>query len=85
MWTYITDDPRRREEHLSRLSSVLSRPVEYLAPRVLIGPVEHCATLLTEYARAGVDEIFLWPVDDLEDQLTRFIQEVAPLVDEVFT
>ncbi len=80
MWTYITDDPRRRDEHLSRLSSVLNRPVEYLAPRVLIGSVEHCATLLTEYAKAGIDEIFLWPVDDPEDQLGRFAQEVAPLV-----
>jgi alkanesulfonate monooxygenase SsuD/methylene tetrahydromethanopterin reductase-like flavin-dependent oxidoreductase (luciferase family) len=83
MWTYITDDPHRRDEHLSRLSSMLNRPVEYLAPRVLIGSVEHCAALLTGYARAGIDEIFLWPIDDLEDQLTRFTQEVAPIVDDV--
>lgn len=83
MWTYIADDPRRREKHLSRLSSVLNRPVEYLAPRVLVGSVEHCAGLLTEYARAGIDEIFLWPIDDIEDQLARFTHEVAPLVDDV--
>lgn len=81
MWTYVTDDPRRREEHLTRLSSMLNRPVEYLAPRVLIGSVEHCATLLTGYAKAGIDEIFLWPTGDLEVQLARFTQEVAPLVD----
>jgi alkanesulfonate monooxygenase SsuD/methylene tetrahydromethanopterin reductase-like flavin-dependent oxidoreductase (luciferase family) len=62
---------------------MLNRPVEYLAPRVLIGSVEHCATLLTEYAQAGIDEIFLWPIDDLEDQLARFTQEVTPLVDDV--
>jgi alkanesulfonate monooxygenase SsuD/methylene tetrahydromethanopterin reductase-like flavin-dependent oxidoreductase (luciferase family) len=83
MWTYITDDPRRRDEHLSRLSSMLNRPVEYLAPRVLIGSVEHCARLLTGYANAGIDEIFLWPVDDLEDQLARFTHEVVPLVGDV--
>jgi alkanesulfonate monooxygenase SsuD/methylene tetrahydromethanopterin reductase-like flavin-dependent oxidoreductase (luciferase family) len=80
MWTYITEDPRRRDEQLSRLSSVLKRPVDYLAPRVLVGSAEHCVALLTEYARAGIDEIFLWPVGDLEDQLTRFAEEIAPLV-----
>jgi alkanesulfonate monooxygenase SsuD/methylene tetrahydromethanopterin reductase-like flavin-dependent oxidoreductase (luciferase family) len=81
MWMFITEDPLHRDEHLSRLSSMLNRPVEYLAPRVLIGSVEHCATLLTGYARAGIDEIFLWPVDDPENQLARFIEQVAPLVD----
>lgn len=80
MWTYITDDPRRRDEHLNRLSAMVNRPVEYLAPRVLVGSVEHCASLLSEYAEAGIDEIFLWPLDDLEDQLVRFTRQVAPLV-----
>jgi alkanesulfonate monooxygenase SsuD/methylene tetrahydromethanopterin reductase-like flavin-dependent oxidoreductase (luciferase family) len=83
MWTYVTEDPRRREEYLSRLSSVLNRPVEYLGPRVLIGSVEHCVTLLSDYANAGIDEIFLWPLGDLENQLARFTQEVAPLVGTV--
>jgi hypothetical protein len=48
-----------------------------------IGTAEHCAALLSEYSKAGVDEVLLWPVDDLEDQLARFTQEVIPLVGDV--
>jgi hypothetical protein len=28
----------------------------------------------------GIEEIFVWPGDDLEEQLARFTQEVAPFV-----
>jgi alkanesulfonate monooxygenase SsuD/methylene tetrahydromethanopterin reductase-like flavin-dependent oxidoreductase (luciferase family) len=80
MWTYVSPDRRACAEHLARLGAMLNRPVDDLAARVLIGHPEQCAALLRSYAEAGVDRVFIWPLADAEDQLTRVMQEVVPLV-----
>jgi len=80
LWTYVTDDRRTAETHLTGLAAMLARPADELADRVLIGPAEQCAAVLRAYADAGIDRIFIWPVADAEDQLARFMQDVVPLV-----
>jgi alkanesulfonate monooxygenase SsuD/methylene tetrahydromethanopterin reductase-like flavin-dependent oxidoreductase (luciferase family) len=79
-WTFVTDDPRERDERLAALSALLDRPVAELAGRVPVGPAEACAALLRGYAWAGFDEVFIWPLGDPADQLERFVREVVPLV-----
>lgn len=81
MWTYVTDDGRARESRLAQLAAMLHRPEQELARRVLVGPAEHCVAVVRAYAEAGIDRMFLWPVADAEDQLERFMREVAPLVE----
>ncbi len=80
MFTYITNDNRVREDHLRALSSMLNRPAEELAGRLLIGPAEECAALLQAYARAGIDTVFVWPLADANAQLERFMSEVASAI-----
>jgi alkanesulfonate monooxygenase SsuD/methylene tetrahydromethanopterin reductase-like flavin-dependent oxidoreductase (luciferase family) len=76
MWTYITDDERVGRTRLEGLAAMLNRPVE--AQQVLVGPVEHCASIVRAYADAGVDRLFIWPLADVEAQLERFMREVVP-------
>jgi alkanesulfonate monooxygenase SsuD/methylene tetrahydromethanopterin reductase-like flavin-dependent oxidoreductase (luciferase family) len=80
MWTFVTEDHREAAEHLVALGAMLRRPVEELAPSVLIGPSEHCAAILASYAEAGVDHVFIWPLGDTVEQLERFMRDVVPLV-----
>jgi len=80
MWTYVTEDDRVREAHLSALARLLNRPAEVLAGSVLVGPPAQCASLLRAYAAAGVECVFVWPVADAEDQLERVMRDVVPLV-----
>jgi alkanesulfonate monooxygenase SsuD/methylene tetrahydromethanopterin reductase-like flavin-dependent oxidoreductase (luciferase family) len=80
LWTYVTDDRRSAQTHLTGLAAMLARPPDQLAGRVLIGPAKQCAAVVRAYADAGIDRVFVWPVADAEDQLARFMQEVVPLV-----
>jgi len=80
MWTYVTEDRRTRETHLSALARMLNRPAIELHGRVLIGPAEDCAATLRAYADAGIDHVFVWPVADAQEQLERVMRDVAPLV-----
>jgi alkanesulfonate monooxygenase SsuD/methylene tetrahydromethanopterin reductase-like flavin-dependent oxidoreductase (luciferase family) len=80
MWTYVTEDRRARETHLSGLSRMLNRPAIELRGRVLVGPAEDCAATLRAYADAGIDHVFVWPVADAHEQLECIMRDVAPLV-----
>jgi alkanesulfonate monooxygenase SsuD/methylene tetrahydromethanopterin reductase-like flavin-dependent oxidoreductase (luciferase family) len=80
MWTYVTEDHRTRETHLSVLARMLNRPAIELHGRVLVGPAEDCAATLRAYAEAGIDHVFVWPVADAQEQLERIMLDVAPLV-----
>jgi alkanesulfonate monooxygenase SsuD/methylene tetrahydromethanopterin reductase-like flavin-dependent oxidoreductase (luciferase family) len=80
MWTYVTSDRRAGEAHVARLAAMLNHPADQLARQVLVGPAEHCAAVLRAYAEAGIDRVFIWPVADAEQQLERFMLDVAPLV-----
>ena len=80
MWTYVTEDPRARARQLSALADLLKRPPDVLGEQVLVGPPEDCAARLSAYERAGVDNVFVWPLADPETQLERVMRDVAPLV-----
>ena len=80
MWTYVTEDYRARETHLSVLARMLNRPAAQLREQVLIGPPEDCAATLRAYSNAGIDHVFVWPTADAEEQLERVMHDVVPLV-----
>jgi alkanesulfonate monooxygenase SsuD/methylene tetrahydromethanopterin reductase-like flavin-dependent oxidoreductase (luciferase family) len=80
MWTYVTEDHRARERHLSALARMLDRPADQLSGRVLVGSAGDCAATLRAYEHAGFDHVFVWPLADPEEQLRRVMREVIPLV-----
>jgi alkanesulfonate monooxygenase SsuD/methylene tetrahydromethanopterin reductase-like flavin-dependent oxidoreductase (luciferase family) len=78
MWVYVCDDERDCRARLEDLAAMLNRPPAELAPRVLVGSAQRCATTLRAYADAGVDRLFVWPLGRAEEQLERFMLEVVP-------
>src|SRR5262245_17436454 len=80
MWTYVTNDGAVRDARLRSLADLLNRPVEAIEGKVLVGTPEACAGLLRRHEAAGVDNVFVWPLADDEEQLDRVIREVAPMV-----
>jgi alkanesulfonate monooxygenase SsuD/methylene tetrahydromethanopterin reductase-like flavin-dependent oxidoreductase (luciferase family) len=82
MWCYITDDRAEAERILSeRVIPTVRRPEEMLRARLPIGPPERFAEKLSEFARAGVQRVFIWPVADERRQLELFWNTVRPLVE----
>jgi alkanesulfonate monooxygenase SsuD/methylene tetrahydromethanopterin reductase-like flavin-dependent oxidoreductase (luciferase family) len=82
MWCYITDDRSEAERVLTeRVVPTVHRPEDVLRERLPIGPPELFAEKLADYARAGVERVFVWPIADECNQLERFWNEVRPLVD----
>jgi alkanesulfonate monooxygenase SsuD/methylene tetrahydromethanopterin reductase-like flavin-dependent oxidoreductase (luciferase family) len=63
------------------VAPTLGRAPEELAERLLVGSAEACAERLTQYAEAGVQRMFLWPVGHPIEQLELFGERVAPLLD----
>jgi hypothetical protein len=43
-----------------------------------VGPAEACAQLLSRYAAAGCDRVYLWPLGDDARQLELVAGAVAP-------
>ncbi len=81
MFMYVTENRKETDRVLSQvLVTLLDRPVEELRERLLVGPPEVCAEKLAAYQAAGVQRVFVWPVMDELDQLTVFLEKVAPLV-----
>ena len=81
MWCYITDD--RAEAHRmmrERVVPTVHRPEDMLRERLPIGPPELFAEKLSDFAKAGVQRVFIWPIADERNQLERFWNEVRPLV-----
>ncbi|HEY6364848.1 MAG TPA: LLM class flavin-dependent oxidoreductase [Candidatus Binatia bacterium] len=82
MFMYITKDNSETERVLSEtLTGLLSRPVDQLRERLLVGAPEVCAEKLAAYKTAGVQRVFIWPIKDEIEQLGIFSQNVVPLVD----
>ena len=40
-----------------------------LRNQVCVGPAEHCAELLSRYAEAGCERVYLWPLGDEARQI----------------
>jgi len=81
MWTWITDDDRDADRVLHDvLAPLLRRDPEDLRGQLCIGPVERCADLLSRYADAGCELVYLWPLADEPRQIELAATAVLPAV-----
>jgi alkanesulfonate monooxygenase SsuD/methylene tetrahydromethanopterin reductase-like flavin-dependent oxidoreductase (luciferase family) len=82
MWCYITDSRAEADRVVKeRLVPTIHRPEEQLRERLPVGPADLFAEKLTDFARAGVQRVFIWPVADETRQLELFWSQVRPLID----
>jgi alkanesulfonate monooxygenase SsuD/methylene tetrahydromethanopterin reductase-like flavin-dependent oxidoreductase (luciferase family) len=79
MWTWVSRDRAEGERVLADvLAPTLRRDPDELRPRVCVGPAGHCAELLSRYAEAGCERVYLWPLGDEARQLESVAETVAP-------
>jgi alkanesulfonate monooxygenase SsuD/methylene tetrahydromethanopterin reductase-like flavin-dependent oxidoreductase (luciferase family) len=82
MWTWVTDTPEEGERVLiNTLAPLLGRAPEDVRGHVCVGRPADCAALLSRYAAAGCQRVYLWPLGDEARQLERVAQEVLPEVE----
>jgi alkanesulfonate monooxygenase SsuD/methylene tetrahydromethanopterin reductase-like flavin-dependent oxidoreductase (luciferase family) len=81
MWTWVTNDRAERDRVLADvLAPILRRDPGELSDQLCIGSVDHCAELLSGYAEAGCERVYLWPLGEERRQLELVASEVVPLV-----
>jgi alkanesulfonate monooxygenase SsuD/methylene tetrahydromethanopterin reductase-like flavin-dependent oxidoreductase (luciferase family) len=82
MWTWVATDRAEGDRVLSDvLAPLLKRDPDELRGQLCIGPAEHCAALLSEYAAAGCQRVYLWPLGDERRQIELVASEVAPRIE----
>lgn len=82
MWTWVTESRTERERVLAEvLAPLLRRDVDELRERVCVGSAEHCAALLSRYADAGCQRVYVWPLGDERRQIELAATEVTPRVE----
>jgi alkanesulfonate monooxygenase SsuD/methylene tetrahydromethanopterin reductase-like flavin-dependent oxidoreductase (luciferase family) len=81
MWTWVSNDRADCDRVLADvLAPLLNRDPDELRGQVCIGPAEHCAELLSRFAEAGCQRVYLWPLGEEQRQLELVASEVAPLI-----
>jgi alkanesulfonate monooxygenase SsuD/methylene tetrahydromethanopterin reductase-like flavin-dependent oxidoreductase (luciferase family) len=81
MWTWVSNHRAERDRVLHDvLAPILKRDPAELADLLCVGSVEHCAELLSRYAEAGCQRVYLWPLGEEQRQLELVASRVAPLV-----
>ena len=81
MWTWITEDAREADRVLREvLAPMLRRDPDALRDQLCIGPAEKCAELLSRYAQAGCERVYLWPLGDEPQQIELAATAVLPAV-----
>ncbi len=79
MWTWVSKDRAEGDRVLADvLAPVLKRDPDELRAQVCVGPAEHCAELLSRYAQAGCERVYLWPLGDERRQLELVAGAVVP-------
>jgi alkanesulfonate monooxygenase SsuD/methylene tetrahydromethanopterin reductase-like flavin-dependent oxidoreductase (luciferase family) len=79
MWTWVSEDRADGDRVLSDvLAPLLRRDPDELRGQVCVGPAGHCAELLSRYADAGCERVYLWPLGDEARQLELVAEAVAP-------
>src|SRR4051794_10979355 len=58
------------------LPQLLDREPEELRAQVWVGSAEHCAELLSRYAQAGCERVYLWPLGYERRQIELVASEV---------
>lgn len=78
MWTWVTGDRAEADRVLTEvLAPRLKRDPDELRSRLCVGPAEHCAALLSRYAEAGCQRVYLWPLGDERRQIELVASAVA--------
>lgn len=81
MWFYITDNHAEADRVMrERVVPTIHRSEEMLRERLPVGPAELFAEKLSDFAHAGVQRVFLWPVADEVHQLELFWETVRPAI-----
>ena len=81
MWTWVAENRAERDRVLADvLAPVLRRDPDELGTQVCVGPVGHCAELLSRYAEAGCERVYLWPLGQETRQLELMASAVAPQI-----
>jgi alkanesulfonate monooxygenase SsuD/methylene tetrahydromethanopterin reductase-like flavin-dependent oxidoreductase (luciferase family) len=81
MWTWVTEDRAERNRVLNDvLGPALNRDADELRDRVCVGSAEHCAELLSRFAGAGCQRVYLWPLGDEARQLELIAADVVPRI-----
>jgi alkanesulfonate monooxygenase SsuD/methylene tetrahydromethanopterin reductase-like flavin-dependent oxidoreductase (luciferase family) len=79
MWTWITEDRAEAERVLRDvLAPLLKRDPEDLSGQVCVGGRQDCLELLSRYAQAGCERIYVWPLGDEPDQLEVIGADLLP-------
>ena len=79
MWFYITDSRADADRVMrERIVPTIHRPEDILRERLPVGPGELFAEKLSDFARAGAQRVFIWPVADEIRQLELFCEKVRP-------
>jgi len=81
MWTWITEDARDADRVLRTiLAPMLKRDQDVLSDQLCIGPAARCAELLSRYAQAGCERVYLWPLGAEPQQIELAATTVLPAV-----
>ena len=81
MWTWVTEDTRDADRVLREvLAPMLKRDPDALRDQLCIGSAEQCAELLSRYAQAGCERVYLWPLGDEPQQIELAATAVLPAV-----
>jgi alkanesulfonate monooxygenase SsuD/methylene tetrahydromethanopterin reductase-like flavin-dependent oxidoreductase (luciferase family) len=79
MWTWVAQDRAAGDRVLADvLAPLLRRDPAELRAQVCVGPPEHCAELLSRYADAGCERVYLWPLGDEARQIELVAGAVIP-------
>jgi alkanesulfonate monooxygenase SsuD/methylene tetrahydromethanopterin reductase-like flavin-dependent oxidoreductase (luciferase family) len=82
MWTWVAKDRAEADRVLRDvLAPLLNRDPAELRGQLCIGSAEHCAALLSAYAAAGCQRIYLWPLGEERRQIELVASEVAPRIE----
>jgi alkanesulfonate monooxygenase SsuD/methylene tetrahydromethanopterin reductase-like flavin-dependent oxidoreductase (luciferase family) len=81
MWTWVTEDRADADRALGDLlAPLLKRDSDELRSQLCVGPAEHCAALLSRYAEAGCQRVYLWPLGNERRQIEQLASEVLPWI-----
>jgi alkanesulfonate monooxygenase SsuD/methylene tetrahydromethanopterin reductase-like flavin-dependent oxidoreductase (luciferase family) len=79
MWTWVAKDSAEAERVLADvLAPLLRRDPDELRAQICVGPPEHCVEVLSRYADAGCQRVYMWPLGDERRQLELVASAVAP-------
>ncbi|HSD24013.1 MAG TPA: LLM class flavin-dependent oxidoreductase [Solirubrobacterales bacterium] len=82
MWTWVAEDRAEVDRVLSQvIAPLLNRDADELREQICVGSVEHCAALLSRYAEAGCERVYIWPLGDERRQIELLASDVAPRIE----